>query len=199
MRDGVDRATILNEAEQRLSIKGNKKTEQFAVTPLTRRSENQRGLNSTHSMMASAAAAKLLSIENISDLPGDVNTAISALDEIYNLVDSRKPVLGFKNKTAKLYVMVCEDKIKTGVLEAPAAITLAAVAEYPRPVNIYNIQQVAKYVKNPDLLRYFPDGMLNEAQQNIKYESIAKTIEYTNDKNDRAYANAVKRGKYMHI
>lgn len=105
----------------------------------------------------------------------------------------------FKNKTAKLYVVVCEDKIKTGVLEAPAATTLAAVAEYPRPVNIYNIQQVAKYVKNPDLLRYFPDGMLNEAQQNIKYESIAKTIEYTNDKNDRAYANAVKRGKYMHI
>ena len=82
MRDGADRTTIQYEAEQRLSIKVNKKTEQPAITPVTRRSENQRGLNSTHSMMASAAAAKILGIVNVSDLPDDVNTAISVLGEI---------------------------------------------------------------------------------------------------------------------
>ena len=44
------------------------------------------------------------------------------------------------------------------------------------------------------MLRYVPDEMLDESQKKIKYEGIAETIKYTNDKNNRKYAEFVKKG-----
>ncbi len=92
-----------------------------------------------------------------------------------------------------LYVVICQEKIKTEVLGIQAAEKSAS--HTPRPVNI-SIAQIAKNVnsQNKDLLRYFPDGLLNEEQRKAKNEAIAETVEYTNAKNDKAYIEAIKKG-----
>ncbi len=83
-----------------------------------------------------------------------------------------------------LYVVICQEKIKTEVLGIQAAEKSAS--HTPRPVNI-SIAQIAKNVnsQNKDLLRYFPNGLLNEEQRKAKNEAIAETVEYTNAKNDK--------------
>ncbi len=92
-----------------------------------------------------------------------------------------------------LYVVICQEKTKTEVFGIQAAENSAS--HTPRPVSI-SIAQIAKNVnsQNKDLLRYFPNGLLNEEQRKTKDEAIAETVEYTNAKNDKAYIEAIKRG-----
>ena len=60
---------------------------------------------------------------------------------------------------------------------------------YPTSRSVYSISiaHIFANVNTADIIRYVPDEMLNDTQRKIKWESIAETIKYTNDKNDRKY------------
>ncbi len=92
-----------------------------------------------------------------------------------------------------LYVVICQEKIKTEVFGIQAKTK--SVSHTPHSVNI-SIAQIAENVntQNKDLLRYLPDGLLNNEQKKVKNTAIAETIEYTNAKNDKAYIEAIETG-----
>ncbi len=83
-------------AGRNLKSSQNKKPSNSAASPLTRRSGNQRSFSSARVNTSSAAAAELLSIENINDLSDSVKQVISDLGAFYESVDNQYPVLGFK-------------------------------------------------------------------------------------------------------
>lgn len=118
VRDEADRTTILNEAEQRLSIKGNKKTEQFAVTPLTRRSENQRGLNSTQSREIRQSRFELKEpIEQKKDLIAVHNVRAAELEKTLKLGGFPMPSIAVvkdsynHNRFGEISVLFSKDSI----------------------------------------------------------------------------------------
>ncbi|MBQ7491980.1 MAG: hypothetical protein IJT76_05245 [Clostridia bacterium] len=63
----------------------------------------------------------------------------------------------------------------------------------PRSTEI-NIAELAEKVMSASLLKYFPDGLLNQEQQIAKWKSVAEAVAYTNSKNDERYKKYIKRG-----
>ena len=61
----------------------------------------------------------------------------------------------------------------------------------------YSISHIVPFVNSKDLLRYLPDGMLNEKQRIIKWNAIAETIKYTKEKNDKKYAEYIEKGNLV--
>ncbi len=58
----------------------------------------------------------------------------------------------------------------------------------------YSIPQIVEFVKTKDSLRYLPDEWLSEEQKSIKWEGIAETIQYTNNRNDKKYSLYISKG-----
>ena len=63
----------------------------------------------------------------------------------------------------------------------------------PRRRVTYSLAQVIQFVNSKDLVKYLPDKMLNQNQIKDKWEGIAESIVYTNNKNDKHYAVALSR------
>lgn len=83
-------------------------------------------------------------------------------------------------------------KNKTGVMEVDDRQSGGHPTS--RPVYKISIAQIFANVNTKDLLRYVPDDFLNENQRKIKWDGIADTIKYTNDKNDKKYAEFIRKG-----
>ena len=100
---------------------------------------------------------------------------------------------------ATLYLIVDQEGID--VKKIKAEVTKATAVQFnDRPKtsrSAFNISvaSVVPFVNKKDMLRYLPDDMLNNQQKKAKYEAIAETIDYTNDKNDRKYAEYIRDGK----
>ncbi len=94
-----------------------------------------------------------------------------------------------------LHVMVSQEKIKTGFLGTDY-MENSSGQPAPPPVRI-NVAQIVRNVNTPDLLRYLPDGMLDQRQRELKYGAIADTILYTNIKNDKRYFEAIQGGNLI--
>ena len=58
----------------------------------------------------------------------------------------------------------------------------------------YSISQIIPFVNSKDLLRYLPDGMLDEKQLGLKWGAVAETIKYTNKRNDKKFAEYISKG-----
>ncbi len=98
---------------------------------------------------------------------------------------------------ATLYLIVDQQKI--GLKKTKAEVSKATAAQNGRPKtsrSAFNISlaSVVPFVNGKDLLRYLPDNMLNAQQKEAKYEAIAETIIYTNNKNDRHYTDYIRAG-----
>ncbi|MBO7667771.1 MAG: hypothetical protein J6T26_04845 [Firmicutes bacterium] len=93
-----------------------------------------------------------------------------------------------------LYVIISGQKInKAEVMETPLPGKPGSDAS--RSALEISIENLARKVKHPDILKYLPDGMLTQEQKEIKWNAIADTIAYTNEKNDRKYKSYLKSGK----
>ena len=86
--------------------------------------------------------------------------------------------------------MLGQNKIDLKVLKLPGSIN---ERNNSRLRSNISISKIFKNVNSKDLLRYIPDDMINAEQRKIKYEGIAETIKYTNDKNDRKYAEYIAK------
>ena len=103
--------------------------------------------------------------------------------------------------TTTLYVVVDQNKVdveKLGEIKSDrglqdASPDLTGVNSLRRSVT-YSISQIVPFVNSKDLLRYLPDMMLNKEQSNAKWEAVAETIKYTNNKNDKKYAEYIAKG-----
>ncbi len=84
-----------------------------------------------------------------------------------------------------LYVVVDQQKIKAEVLKTITQKSIGSTAS--RSAYVYNLSQVTTFVNSKDILRYLPDDMLSDSQKKKKWEGIAETIKYTNEKNDAKY------------
>ena len=99
-----------------------------------------------------------------------------------------------------LYVVVDQNKIdlekirnkKTEVIKAASPHEVESSTS--RSVS-YSISQIIPFVNSVDILRYMPDDMLTNEQKNVKYQGIADTIRYTNEKNDRKYSKYISENK----
>ena len=91
---------------------------------------------------------------------------------------------------------ITEQKNKTGVMVAhmlhDGGIRTA------RPVYDISVPHIFANVNTKDILRYVPEDFLNEEQRKTKWEGIAETIKYTDNKNDEAYAECIKKGDLRH-
>ena len=105
-----------------------------------------------------------------------------------------------KQGRATLYIVVDQNKIPIKSLEQ---IKKAEVVKATGPIKTeqitsrsveYNISQIIPFVKSKDLLRYIPDAMLDNEQKVTKWEAVAETIKITADKNDKKYAEFIKKG-----
>lgn len=115
--------------------------------------------------------------ENIVPVRYGLKHMVDGQNVLYIVVDQP----GFK---------IDEQKNKTGVLEAHPGHKDAK--HTARPVYKVSIPQIAENVNTKDLLRYLPDDFLSENQLAIKWEGIAETIQYTNNKNDERYAKYIR-------
>lgn len=105
-----------------------------------------------------------------------------------------------KTGKATLYVVVDQNKIPLKELEQKKKTevvndtTSSRKKEMPSRSVEYSISQIIPFVKSKDLLRYIPDDMLDNEQKKAKWEAIAETIIYTNNKNDERYADFISEG-----
>ena len=90
-----------------------------------------------------------------------------------------------------LYVVIDQQKIKAEVLKP---ITQTSGSTGSRSAYNINIAQIVPFVNSKDLLRYLPDDMLTSDQKTTKWEGIAETIIYTNNKNDEKYRKFIDAG-----
>lgn len=108
-----------------------------------------------------------------------------------------------KTGNTVLYVVVDQNRIPLDVLEQKnktEVVNTAGPIKTDQTVSRsveYSISQIIPFVKSKDLLRYIPDGMLDVEQKTAKWEAIADTIIYTNDKNDKHYADFIRKGNEM--
>ena len=106
--------------------------------------------------------------------------------------------------TTTLYVIVDQNKIpleKIGKTKNDRGLQDASPTKEEsdslhRSVT-YSISQIVPFVNSKDLLRYLPDGMLDEKQRTAKWEAIAETIRRTNKKNDEKYAKYIAQGNLI--
>jgi len=98
---------------------------------------------------------------------------------------------------ATLYLIVDQEGIDIKKTKAEVTKTTGvqtARSKVSRSAFNISIASVVPFVNGKDLLRYLPDGMLNVQQKAAKYEAIAETVIYTNDKNDRKYIGFIRSG-----
>lgn len=99
---------------------------------------------------------------------------------------------------ATLYLIVDQEKIDVKKIKAEVAKATAVQNDRPKTSrSAFNISlaRIVPFVNGKDLLRYLPDNMLNNQQREAKYEAMAETVVYTNNKNDHKYADYIRAGK----
>ena len=102
-----------------------------------------------------------------------------------------------KNGGATLYLIVDQNKINLKKIKAEVAKVPAAQnvpADTSRSAFTVSLASVVSFVNSGDLLRYIPDNMLSQIQKTAKWNSIAETVTYTNNKNDRKYVDFIRSG-----
>ena len=129
----------------------------------------------------------------------------SATTDFYELIgayvdgDYVVPIrLGVKNsnKSHALYIIVGNNKIKkTEVLKSQSS-DLTAVKYDSRPIFNISVSDLIENVKDGDVLRYVPDGMLTAEQKRIKDDKVAETLQYTNEKNDAKYLKYISKENF---
>lgn len=98
---------------------------------------------------------------------------------------------------ASLYLIVDQQKIDTKKIKAEVVKTTGAINTKPnvsRSAFKISVAEIVPFVNSKDLIRYLPDDLLNENQRKEKWNAIAETIKYTNDKNDKKYIEFVREG-----
>ena len=98
---------------------------------------------------------------------------------------------------ATLYLIVDQQKIENKKIKAEVAKATAITKDRPntsRSAFNISVASIVPFVNGKDLLRYLPDNMLTPNQRKEKWEAIAETIEYTNNKNDRHYTDYIRSG-----
>ena len=98
---------------------------------------------------------------------------------------------------ATLYLIVDQQKIENKKIKAEVAKATAITKDRPntsRSAFNISVASIVPFVNGKDLLRYLPDNMLTPNQRKEKWEAIAETIEYTNNKNDRHYIDYIRSG-----
>jgi len=101
-----------------------------------------------------------------------------------------------------LYVVVNQNEISRESLteikkeDRGHSDTSPDLTESESPLNSvkYSIAQIIPFVNSKDLLRYLPDDFLNEGQMKIKKKAVAETEKYTDEKNNKKYAEYVEKG-----
>lgn len=98
---------------------------------------------------------------------------------------------------ASLYLIVDQQKIdlkniKAEVVKTPGVINTKPNAS--RSAFGISVADIIPFVNSKDLLRYLPDDLINENQRKAKWNAIAETIKYTNEKNDKKYIEFVRAG-----
>lgn len=99
---------------------------------------------------------------------------------------------------ATLYLIVDQEQIDVKKIKAEVAKATAVKSDRPKTSrSAFNISlaSITPFVNGKDLLRYLPDDMLNNQQKEAKYEALAETVAYTNEKNDRKYTEYIRAGK----
>ena len=119
------------------------------------------------------------------NLPGGYTTGNSFIPVRFGIKVQR-------NGRNTLYVMIAEDQIKKAEV-VRTQVPKKSVYYAPRSAEI-NIAELAKKVKSASLLKYFPDGLLNQEQRIAKWKAVAETVAYTNSKNDERYKKYIKSG-----
>lgn len=118
--------------------------------------------------------------------------------------DSFVPVrFGLKHRRsgeAILYVIVDQqkiplNKIKAEVVKTADAHTVNVRKEASRSAYKISLADIVPFVNGKDLLRYLPDDMLDSEQKRTKWTGIAETIKKTNNKNDKHYADYIRKEK----
>ena len=103
-----------------------------------------------------------------------------------------------KSGSATLYLIVDQQKIEMEKVKAEVTKTPAHTKVRPnasRSAFHISLPSIIPFVNSKDLLRYIPDDMLNANQKTAKWEAIAETIQYTDDKNDRRYSEYIRNNK----
>ena len=91
-----------------------------------------------------------------------------------------------------LYIMIGGEKIKKAkVIKSVGSETPGAADSR---LATLSIPQILSNVNTTDIIRYIPDGFLNEEKRKIKYKAISDTIVYTNKKNDAKYKQYIESG-----
>lgn len=100
-----------------------------------------------------------------------------------------------------MYVVVDQNEIPKSEVGEPLKNKMTEVVNNTSPNNKeqelsrsveYSISQIIPFVKSSDILRYLPDDMLDEEQLSEKWNAVAETINYTNNKNDKHYADFIR-------
>lgn len=140
----------------------------------------------------------------------DSNTIIrqiskkSTLSDKFSLKDSqvRFGLKHNKNGQTTLYVIVDQNTIELNNFEDIKKTKVIASkgldksnAPDARLVNI-NLPQLFNNVNAIGILRYIPDDFLTISQRELKYQGIADTIKYNNDKNDEKYREYISKHDY---
>ena len=92
-----------------------------------------------------------------------------------------------------LYVIIDDERIKKSEVITPGSASSTKQRPGARSDSAIILSQVAKKVKNGDIVKYFPDAMLTDEQIKIKWKAVADTIEHINDRNDRDYAAYIRK------
>ena len=103
-----------------------------------------------------------------------------------------------KSGSATLYLIVDQQKIEIEKVNAEVTKTPAHTKVRPnasRSAFHISLPSIIPFVNSKDLLRYIPDDMLNANQKTAKWEAVAETIQYTDDKNDRRYSEYIRNNK----
>ena len=101
---------------------------------------------------------------------------------------------------ATLYLIVDQEKIDVKKIKAEVAKATEmqnANAYTSRSAFNISLASITPFVNSKDILRYFPDDMLTNAQKKAKWEAVAETIIYTNNKNDSHYAEFIRTGNIV--
>lgn len=101
---------------------------------------------------------------------------------------------------ATLYLIVDQEKINVKKIKAEVAKATEmqnANAYTSRSAFNISLASITPFVNSKDILRYFPDDMLTDSQRKAKWEAIAETIVYTNNKNDSHYAEFIRNGNIV--
>ncbi len=107
-----------------------------------------------------------------------------------------------KGGSPVLYVVVDQNAIEKNKIETEVVKTTTLKNDgsaVSRSISKLKLSQIIPFVKSEDVLRYLPDDMLSQEQQEIKKNAIESTNDYTNEKNDKKYLDFLNKGNMQAV